>query len=826
MRTTRSKALASDAFLRTRECPVPQDLLPSHDDVTPEIGDVSVQDGKMVAVVEGLLSEAECAQIVNLQPPTSYRSLNGKYEVSKRKGSRLLVLDEALASLLWKRLEPILTSAVATHNVSVVPLGFNVLGRGGQWRLHGINPAMRVNIQESGNGFFAPHYDAQFCQSGEMRSVFSVIVYLNDGFESGGETVFWRPKGDKAEVDVKGFTIDEEIEARGGEAAFEKLVVVPKTGRAVVFGHDVMHQGKGFEDEDIRVRYVLRTDVVVTREGGSMGFVVSEEEAPDYRLCLSYFREAQHKELEKAVKKAGELYERSLSIRYAYPRVLQRSRKSVTTRQLDFISRLPAEIQEHLVSFFDYNSVQRLVLAFPHLLWLQEYSYFLRQRVIGSSPAYQKLLSVANGGGSGYSSSYAVYCKFGRSCWIEFNDSDFFEANVEGCCRAAAIIAFFQLGQRLDAEVAPVAFDPVTQTVKAVEMEQLVTAAFLGEACYGSVFAVEKGDETTVEEDFDNAVDRTFMTYRFGTEFVGKDYLRNFNHHVTVDPAYLEKRGCKPLPPDPYVGIDGFTEATPWVAFQPWMPTPLDWSIAASYARFAEPLRAQEKGSWYLPAMGTLAIPTPLHASDSTGKTRVKGKRPPGGATNYLHGVTASPRGREFTSVVEAHGVVQPCLCDPVDQDPPKNITVRHINNLVFDFSRHELKVTPEDAKFSPGFPEQTCASCAAQTARAPLSGAPISNAAEITGLRYRVDIAPLQHAVEPFFHASARCTCWNHKLLPHCFCKNLGRPCRCNWPKMEVDAMDCLGYQHMDHVHLVCKFDEEEGKVSVLAIYGGIVAL
>ncbi|KAJ3109140.1 hypothetical protein HDU96_007303 [Phlyctochytrium bullatum] len=366
-------------------------------------------------------------------------------------------------------------------------------------------------------------------------------------------------------------------------------------------------------------------------------------------------------------------------------------------------------------------------------------------------------------------------------------------------------------------------------------MEQLVTAAFLGEACYGSVFAVEKGDETTVEEDFDNAVDRTFMTYRFGTEFIGNDYLRNFNHHVTIDPDFLEEfNDCEPLPPDPYVGIDGFSEATTWAVFRPGKrerrmgPQPLDWSIAASYARFAEPLRAQEKGSWYSPAVKSLVIPTPLDTSISTGKTRVKGQLPPGGATNYLRGVTESPRGREFASVVEAHGVVQPCLCDPVDQDPPKNITVRHINNLVFDFSRHELKVTPDDDKFRPGFPETTCASCAAQTARAPLSGAPIAYESEITGLRYRVDIAPLQNAVEPFFHASARCSCWDLNLLPHCICGELRRPCSCKlkWPRMEVDAMDCLGYQHMDHVHLVCKVDEEVGKVSILAIYGGIVAL
>ncbi|KAJ3096335.1 hypothetical protein HDU96_000795 [Phlyctochytrium bullatum] len=809
-RTTRSQVLASDAFLRTRDCAVPHELLPSPEDVTPEIGDVSVQDGKMVAVVEGLLSEAECAQIVNLEPPTSYRSMKGRYEVSKRKGSRLLVLDDDLASLLWTRLEPILTSAVAAHDISIVPLGFNVLGRGGQWRLYGINPAMRVNIQEAGNGFFAPHYDAQFCKNGEMRSVFSVVVYLNDGFESGGETVFWRPKGDKAGVDVKGFTIDEEIEARGGEAAYEKLVVVPKMGRAVVFGHDVMHQGKSFEDEDIRVRYVLRTDVMVIREGGSKGFVVSEEEAPDYRLCLSYFREAQHKELEKAVKRAGELYERSLSIR------------------------LPGELQEHLVSFFDYNSIQRLVLAFPHLLWVQEYSYLLRHRSVQDSWAHLKLRSAAIKGGSGSSSnnwSNIAYCKFGRSCWVEFDDVTFFQENVEGCCRAAAMIAFFQLGQKLNAKVAPVSFDPITQTVKAVKMEELVAAAFFNEACYGSVFAVERGEETSVEEDFDNAVDRTFMTYRFGTEYIGKDYLRNFNHHVTIDPDSLEEfSDYEPLPPDLYVGIDGFSEATTWAAFRPGKreprmgPEPLDWSTVASYARIAEAIPSQHQ-CWYTPAVSDFVTLTKLATSAKTGKTRrVKGTQPPSGTTMYLRGLTESPRGREFTSVVEANGKVDLCLCYLADQLPPINpinVTVRSINNLVFDFSRHELKVTPEHANFSPTHPEETCASCAAQTA--PSSEEPISRSPTKPGLRYRVDISPLQHGVEPFAHAGSYCSC--DEFLTHCVC-GVERYCDCDFPRLEVDAMECLGYQHLDHVHLDCHINEATGKVNVLAIYGGIVAM
>ncbi|KAJ3099773.1 hypothetical protein HDU96_010561, partial [Phlyctochytrium bullatum] len=336
---------------------------------------------------------------------------------------------------------------------------------------------------------------------------------------------------------------------------------------------------------------------------------------------------------------------------------------------------------------------------------------------------------------------------------------------------------------------------------------------------------------TSVEEDFDNAVDRTFMTYRFGTEFIGKDYLRNFNHHVTIDPYLLKRNNnYEPLPPDRYVGIDGFAEATSWVAFQRGVrerrkgPTPLDWSTVASYARIAEAIIPSHEESWYTPALSDLVTLTRLTTSEKTEKTRrVKGSQPPGGTTNYLRGLTELPRGREFTSVVEAHGEVQPCLCDP-EQSPPTNLHVRSINNLVFDFSRYELKVTPEHANFSPTHPQETCASCAAQIA--PSCDEPISRSPSKPGLRYRVDISPLQDAVEPFAHAGSYCSCGGHRFLPHCICRTERHSCRCNLPRLKVDAMECLGYQHLDHVHLDCHIDEEKGKVSVLAIYGGIAAM
>ncbi|KAJ3102411.1 hypothetical protein HDU96_009641 [Phlyctochytrium bullatum] len=103
-------------------------------------------------------------RILDLKKPTEYRSLEGRYEISKRRGSRLLALDEHLASLLWSRLSPHLEPAIQTNHLSTTPLCFSV---DGTWALHGVNPGMRINLYEPDADFFGPHVDAQFCPSAD-----------------------------------------------------------------------------------------------------------------------------------------------------------------------------------------------------------------------------------------------------------------------------------------------------------------------------------------------------------------------------------------------------------------------------------------------------------------------------------------------------------------------------------------------------------------------------------------------------------------------------------------------------------------------------------
>ncbi|KAJ3102414.1 hypothetical protein HDU96_009644 [Phlyctochytrium bullatum] len=270
---------------------------------TPNVGPLQVlehRDGCILMSLPNLLTEGECEQILDLKKPTEYRSLEGRYEISKRRGSRLLALDDHLASLLWSRLSPHLEPAIQTNHLSTTPLCFSV---DGTWALHGVNPAMRINLYEPHTDFFGPHVDAQFCPSADERSQLLLVVYLTDDFE-GGETP------DAPHLDGRGLTVAEAIERRGGlDKGYDAVVVTPRVGHAVLFSHDIVHEARGFTEGDT-MRCLMRTDVVVRREGAK-GFKVTEEEAADYRVSLEWFREAQNAELEGKVERAGELYERN-----------------------------------------------------------------------------------------------------------------------------------------------------------------------------------------------------------------------------------------------------------------------------------------------------------------------------------------------------------------------------------------------------------------------------------------------------------------------------------------------------------------------------------
>ena len=89
-------------------------------------------------------------------------------------------------------------------------------------------------------GYFVPHMDGQYRRpDGSERSFITIQFYLNEGFEGGETTIF--PGGP--------WVVKHE----------EGIPVVPKTGRILIFQHDITHEGSLLVSG---TKYTIRTDVM------------------------------------------------------------------------------------------------------------------------------------------------------------------------------------------------------------------------------------------------------------------------------------------------------------------------------------------------------------------------------------------------------------------------------------------------------------------------------------------------------------------------------------------------------------------------------------
>lgn len=105
----------------------------------------------------------------------------------------------------------------------------------------GLNERMRVNRYGPGQRF-SLHVDGEFRRSDSEASLFSVIIYLNDGF-AGGNTRFHH------------------LSLPGGQWEY-----VPESGAVLLYRHE------GWPHEGCAVqagrKYIVRTDVMFQASGG------------------------------------------------------------------------------------------------------------------------------------------------------------------------------------------------------------------------------------------------------------------------------------------------------------------------------------------------------------------------------------------------------------------------------------------------------------------------------------------------------------------------------------------------------------------------------
>ncbi|CAF4100244.1 unnamed protein product [Rotaria sp. Silwood2] len=321
-------------------------------------------------------------------------------------------MDDRFARILWQRLR--LSNGITKLVSNKKPLGFNVQG---DWELSGVNKATRSNKYRQ-DEHFAPHKDAQYAPNGDERSLFSLVIYLNDNYKQ-GETKFYFPKV-APKFDTKGLTIAEEIEAYGGlEGGYECVAVKPKKGYAVLFTHNLLH-----------------------------------------------------------------------AIRYNYPRLLELKSKATVNHQDEgnqLIDKLSIEIWLSIFKHLHEQDVQHLIFAFPKFQLLKIMWEAQETKRFETDSCRCKFIPT-------------VHSQYGSRTLFRFPDSNFFYQHIDGCCRVAAVYAFFLLGHGPDSRTYTVRYDRNTHETCEVKMEKLLADAFYNRNCYGSIYRVVQKDEDYLSE--------------------------------------------------------------------------------------------------------------------------------------------------------------------------------------------------------------------------------------------------------------------------------------------------------------------------------------
>lgn len=164
-----------------------------------------------------------------------------------------------------------------------------------------VNSCIRVNKYIDSE--FGWHRDASLTCNPQLRSNYTIVVYLTQDF-FGGYTEFLVPR---KEYYHSGLSMKEELELIGDE--YDIFRVSPKIGRAVIFDHGLIHRSSKVTG----TKCVLRTDLICKGNKLNNEILATPLFKSLENLTIKLFRCAQLNELQGLL--SGELYERCLSLR-------------------------------------------------------------------------------------------------------------------------------------------------------------------------------------------------------------------------------------------------------------------------------------------------------------------------------------------------------------------------------------------------------------------------------------------------------------------------------------------------------------------------------
>jgi hypothetical protein len=219
--------------------------------------------------------------------------------------SRLIFRDKnnILENLINKRLKKILPN-LNEDKKWVKPYGFN---RDIVWKKNdcNINGTFRINKYTNSEGT-EYHRDAQFTEAKNIKSNYTVLIYLNDSYKS-GETIFL--KGTE-KYQFNGMSIKEEIKKIGRKK--ETIKIIPEIGKCIIFDQRLLHKSNSIKGE----KYVLRTELIcqgqiIEDNENNLPEKIELENSIEI-LAKKLFRQAQYYDLENEL---TDLYDRVINLR-------------------------------------------------------------------------------------------------------------------------------------------------------------------------------------------------------------------------------------------------------------------------------------------------------------------------------------------------------------------------------------------------------------------------------------------------------------------------------------------------------------------------------
>lgn len=168
-----------------------------------------------IFTIRGVLTADECRQQIAFAEKRGFDAapINAfgveRLDKETRNNDRAIVDDVGLAKWLWSRVEGFVPRMLAGRSV------------------RGLNERLRFYRYAPGQRF-SWHWDGSFARANGEASQLTFMIYLNEGYE-------------------------------GGQTQFESVAVAGKLGMALLFEHELIHEGS---EVTSGVKYVLRSDVM------------------------------------------------------------------------------------------------------------------------------------------------------------------------------------------------------------------------------------------------------------------------------------------------------------------------------------------------------------------------------------------------------------------------------------------------------------------------------------------------------------------------------------------------------------------------------------